>query len=426
MAVIILNAICSTVSILIILSGLSNLPVGYYFMGGIFTCLTDVLINVFISPFSLVFRICANFLVLFFFKKSISSSLFLAVTAETVVTCTVFAAGPVFFYLLADPNVYNYIMCIFIIMSAICFRQYTKRKEVRIVLSKKLAYLSVMMELLIIVPITSLNWEIIGSSWFVLIVTSLLVIITVLIAVLFYFIMKAELELKETKIHQESETIQRKLIEENYREEGWRFHFTAPAIGILRKCIENNDMEGIVRLYDKYVVPLNKEFMSNKKIDMLTLIKLPLIYNLLYDLFVRLPDVQLVIDSEIDIDNSIILETDLFIILSEFINNAVEHANSYKDRYVYIYMSKDSTNYYIEIENPYKDHVVFEKIYQSGYSGKRDHTGFGLSFIKEILDKYRNIKHQTYIKQGNFVQALIIETRMDKDEEMGSNDAEWR
>ena len=208
------------------------------------------------------------------------------------------------------------------------------------------------------------NLETFDSRFTVLAATVILIVIMILIMAFLYNGRKTEAELIETKIQQES---------------------------------------AVIKKNNHYITTLDKEYLRSINIDMLNLIKSPLIYCLLHGYCSRLSNFSLIVDGEMKIDSTAISEADWFIILAELINNAVKYMNSCEEGTICLYMSKEAKQYFIEVENSYKGGIDFTKIYESG-------CGVSLFAINEILDKYKNIFYQTRIKQGEgiFIQALLL------------------
>jgi len=208
------------------------------------------------------------------------------------------------------------------------------------------------------------NSEIFDGRFTVLAAAGILIVIMILIVVALYNGKKTEAELIETKIQLESAAFKK-----------------------------NNH----------YITTLDKEYLRSINIDMLNLIKSPLIYCLLYGYCSRLSNFNLIVDGEIKIDSTVISEADWFIILAGLINNAVKYLNACEEGTICLHISKKAKQYFIEVENSYRGDIDFTKIYESGCS-------VSLLFINEILDEYMDIFYQTRIKQGEgvFIQALLL------------------
>lgn len=100
---------------------------------------------------------------------------------------------------------------------------------------------------------------------------------------------------------------------------------------------------------------------------------------------------------------------DICRIVGVFLDNAIEAVikNRSKEREILIsmYISKD---FIIEISNHFNDEINIDKITEKGYSTKGKGRGYGLSLVKDIISKNRNIELDTLIINNIFTQKLKI------------------
>ncbi len=98
-------------------------------------------------------------------------------------------------------------------------------------------------------------------------------------------------------------------------------------------------------------------------------------------------------------------------ILGIFLDNSIEAAKNSNDKIINIIIRKDMTysRDLLVIENSYSDSKInIEKIYEKNYSTKKGNTGIGLSKVKKILKKYKNVTLNTFVNKKFFTQQLEI------------------
>jgi two-component system sensor histidine kinase AgrC len=118
-------------------------------------------------------------------------------------------------------------------------------------------------------------------------------------------------------------------------------------------------------------------------------------------------DFELVVDE--DIHNTIIPSEDLCQIMGIFLDNAIDAAVQSEEPYITMTIIKGDKELDIIIMNSIKDeHIDIEKIYQKGYSSKGEGRGFGLHIVDEIIKKYEQLKLNTRVEDGLFIQELHV------------------
>ena len=89
---------------------------------------------------------------------------------------------------------------------------------------------------------------------------------------------------------------------------------------------------------------------------------------------------------EIQLDNS-----ELTVILSNLLNNAIEATSFIEKKEVIINITEDERYYKIEVKN-YTSNLKSEdltQIFKVGYTTKGEGRGYGLANVKAIVDKYK-------------------------------------
>lgn len=123
-------------------------------------------------------------------------------------------------------------------------------------------------------------------------------------------------------------------------------------------------------------------------------------YNLIIDKSIKTIDI-------IGIDNNTVI--DVCKILNVFIDNAIDEVNRIKSGNIVIeiYLNGDKLN--IRVSNNYTGKIEIDKISKSGYTTKGDNHGYGLTLVKNIIDKNNNLENQIELKKQVFSQILIVE-----------------
>ena len=99
---------------------------------------------------------------------------------------------------------------------------------------------------------------------------------------------------------------------------------------------------------------------------------------------------------------------DICRIIGVFIDNAIEETMKLEDKEISISMYKEGKNFIIEIGNKCKQIPNLQKIDNKGYTTKEKGHGYGLSLVKEICEKSKDIKNERKIVGNIFFQIIKI------------------
>ncbi|WP_010248363.1 sensor histidine kinase [Acetivibrio cellulolyticus] len=175
--------------------------------------------------------------------------------------------------------------------------------------------------------------------------------------------------------------------------------------------ISVNDMDGLRKFYSQMMsetrkinnlIPLNSYIKDN-----------PAIYGLLLSKisYAEVKNVNLTINVICEIKLNNIKTYDLCKILGVLLDNAIEAAVETEKRFVELAIREnaDKNRLFIEVNNSCAGDIDIETIFKDGYTTKKEHTGFGLWEIRNIVDKYKkNCKLHTQVKYNVFSQKLEI------------------
>ncbi len=139
-------------------------------------------------------------------------------------------------------------------------------------------------------------------------------------------------------------------------------------------------------IYSKLLV------MKDEKID----------FNLIVDRKVRTVDL-------IELGESLMF--DVCRITGVFLDNAIEEVKNKEDKRIFIELFTDEDKLCIKISNNFKGSINIEKIYEKGYTTKSEGHGYGLSLVKEIVDKNSKLTNLTSVENDIFTQLLGIKVK---------------
>ena len=114
-----------------------------------------------------------------------------------------------------------------------------------------------------------------------------------------------------------------------------------------------------------------------------------------------------------EIENLYMKECDICEVVGAHLDNAIEAASKAIDRRIIFEMFEDEGNLNIIIKNTFLNQPDLSRIFDKGYSTKQEQgKGLGLYFVKNILNRYRNVLYNTYINDDLFVQEIIIQEKI--------------
>lgn len=176
--------------------------------------------------------------------------------------------------------------------------------------------------------------------------------------------------------------------------------------------IDDNDMDGLKEYFENNIQPLNKKMNSNNyKLGLLKNIDIPEIKGLLSSKVIKAQ--ELGIDVFIDITEAIdTIKVDIIEIvraLGIILDNAIEASVSSEEKSMSIGFIKKNNSVIIVVSNSFGGNIPpIAKLYKQGFSTKGENRGLGLSNLREMIGKYKNITIDTSIKENNFYQEITI------------------
>lgn len=382
--------------------------------------LIAIITNLFVkNPFSYLINLISFFIFMhFLFKQNIRNSCIAMVSTYISIFISVVLAQTI----LNEFMKINYIdmvtiplyhiitsLLIYTIFSLVCILL-KKRKKIFDYLQPSLK-VTVIINLILGISVIFINSYIISIYHFNFSTT---VKVIMILSLLVYFVFSMYSILRTNKLEQtakdlETEKIYNKtlsILHDNIRCFKHDFNNIVQVIG---GYIDLNDMNGL----NKYYQSLLKECKLNNNLNLLNpqTINNPSIYSLLNNKYYQALQYGITMNFEIFSDLSTINFNiyEFTRILGILLDNAIEAANETTEKIIEIQFKSDSKKQLFIIENSCADNnISTPKIFEKGYSTKKNNSGIGLWKVHNILSKNTNIDLFTTVKNNKFKQELSV------------------
>ena len=137
-----------------------------------------------------------------------------------------------------------------------------------------------------------------------------------------------------------------------------------------------------------------------------------LIYSKLLDMKEKKINYNLLIDKKISMNKfskiEDVLIVDICKILGVFLDNAIEAVELLKEKDIIIEIYADKKDIVFSITNNFVGELDLEVLSTTKYSTKGNGRGYGLSLVKDIINKSNKLENSTEIYEDNFTQILKI------------------
>ncbi len=388
----------------------------YILIASIIAIITNLFVK---NPFSYLINLISFFIFMhFLFKQNIRNSCIAMVSTYISIFISVVLAQTI----LNEFMKINYIdmvtiplyhiitsLLIYTVFSLICILL-KKRKKISDYLQPSLK-VTVIINLILGISVIFINSYIISIYHFNFSAT---VKVIMILSLLVYFVFSMYSILRTNKLEQtakdlETEKIYNKtlsILHDNIRCFKHDFNNIVQVIG---GYIDLNDMNGL----NKYYQSLLKECKLNNNLNLLNpqTINNPSIYSLLNNKYYQALQYGITMNFEIFSDLSTINFNiyEFTRILGILLDNAIEAAKETTEKIIEIQFKSDSKKQLFIIENSCADNnISTTKIFEKGYSTKKNNSGIGLWKVHNILSKNTNIDLFTTVKNNKFKQELSV------------------
>lgn len=250
-----------------------------------------------------------------------------------------------------------------------------------------------------------------------LVINFFIIYLVIFLALLFYLNYKArefvDEELQKQKDQQLSSMISYAThVESLYKElKSFRHDYTN-ILTSLNQAFKEEDLSGAKAIYDTVLNRSDQRFYDSKyDIANLSQVLNPAMKSILSAklMVAASKGVKLNVEIEHPIDQPALDILDTVTILSIFLDNAIEAAeSSEKKRLSMAYFQEGSEKVFIISNSVKSDRVDTKAIYQYGKSSKGVNRGIGLANVKDILDNYPNASLMTTSQNYEFCQMLTV------------------
>uniref|UniRef100_UPI004055AE92 sensor histidine kinase n=1 Tax=Agathobacter sp. TaxID=2021311 RepID=UPI004055AE92 len=176
--------------------------------------------------------------------------------------------------------------------------------------------------------------------------------------------------------------------------------------------IEENDMAGLKKYYDKQIFPisnlLNKEDYAVAKLHNLDVIELKSLISVKVNYALEM-NIEVNLEITEKIDNINMKSVDLVRIMGILLDNAIEACKECEKPNIRLSIIKMGRDITFIVKNTYvKQDIDYSKLGSLGMSSKGERRGTGLYNIKTITNTYDNVIMDTEYENGYFTQLLEI------------------
>lgn len=176
--------------------------------------------------------------------------------------------------------------------------------------------------------------------------------------------------------------------------------------------IEDRDIDGLAEHFDKNIYPLNNKMNSNNyRLGLLKNIERPEIKGLISSKIIHAQElgIEVGIDIVDPIENIRMDIIDFTRCVGIIMDNAVEAAIESENKILNIAFINKNKSIIVVVENTFPSELPpIYKMFNYGFSTKGSNRGIGLSNLREITNKYKNVSLETIVKEDKFIQNLTI------------------
>lgn len=241
----------------------------------------------------------------------------------------------------------------------------------------------------------------------------LYIIFMTIISVVIYKFAKEKAQIAQEKKMQEELQEYTKQIERMYNNLRSFKHDYVNILMALSGYMEEKDYVGMEKYFTEHILPTNHKLNGeNFRLSQLSNIKESALKGLVSSKLIYAHEMG--VDTYIDIMEPIekfpMNLLDLTRVLGIYLDNAIDATIECDRKEIKFNIVSEEKSLTIILMNTFVDKgIQLERIGTRSYSTKGEERGIGLYNVKDILRKHRNVYKETEIKDGYFVQTLILE-----------------
>ncbi len=180
----------------------------------------------------------------------------------------------------------------------------------------------------------------------------------------------------------------------------------------LGPSIEDGDINQLNRIFDQeFIGKINPSRTEKYSLDLLINFKVPTVKSLLAAKLFNATQTHVHINVEIpDVIEEIPMKiVDFIVVLSVFVDNAIEAAIESKEKRVDLAFFYNDDKLQLVVQNSSKEkQVSIRNMFNQGFSTKGDNRGIGLANVKSILEEYPKVELITKSKNFLVTQELSM------------------
>lgn len=278
-------------------------------------------------------------------------------------------------------------------------------------LSKRIKNLEDKILLLVIVPVTvliyavniySMKIELNSRNLIIIFMIFMIIVFIALLLLALYYRKKQQTYLNQ--YYQE--------LENNFNDIREFRHDYKNLIVTLGMLVENNDMEEIKKFYKSIVkYEDNKNIHKSRNLEHISRIAISYLRGFIFSKIreAEMLMVEVLVEVPDPIKQINLNQIDLLRILGILMDNGIEEISQLGKGRVHIALIKKDKSVIILVENDCREDIEsIYKLRKPNYSTKGEERGLGLAILDNIVDKKKQINHETLIQKNKFIQKIEI------------------
>ncbi len=310
------------------------------------------------------------------------------------------------------------ILLLISLLSILLRRIIEKYQKHIFIISREVIFLSIIDVVVCTIVFLILNWtnrklEIPEVNSVITVCMGVYIIFTFIITVVIYKFAKEKAQIAQEKKMQEELQEYTKQIERMYNNLRSFKHDYVNILMALNGYMEEKDYVGMEKYFKEHILPTNHKLNSeNFRLSQLSNIKESALKGLVSSklIYAHEMGVDVYLDIMEPIEKFSMNLLDLTRVLGIYLDNAIDATIECDRKEIKFNIIDEEKSTTIILMNTFDDKgIQLEQLGIRSYSTKGEERGIGLYNVKDILRKHRNVFKETAIKDGYFIQTLILE-----------------